>query len=300
MKPFWATQAIILVFLSGYCISCRTAGPMNAQKDPQIQPNEIWVDRPPAGTEKAIVILLHGLNLRPQKMDDWSKALKSHGALVVRLALHGHEERLGHMSEVSASLWREQFKKALKEAQALTESELPIYFMGFSLGALVGLEWLAGNENPLINGIKKMVLIAPAIATPWYSEPAIGVLGIFGKGFILPSRSPKEYRATKGSSVAAYQALLELKKSLLAQSFRNTNMPTLILLDKHDELIPSNEVKNIITKYHLGQWILDIVDNTVAYQNYGFRHLLVDEGSVGKDLWEALIKKVVSHFSLSL
>lgn len=80
--------------------------------------------------------------------------------------------------------------------------------------------------------------------------------------------------------------------------FKNTNIPTLLMIDKYDELVPSSNIKKIITQYRLSKWVLDIVDNRFAHDNYGFRHLMVDEESVGKHLWDELGKKVLSHFAL--
>lgn len=296
--PHWIFKTIIIAILSGYWTSCKTVGPMNFPLETEELANEIRIDRP-LSNEKAVVILLHGLNLKPEKMDDWAEALKSHGAITLRLSLHGHNQSLANIRDVTGEMWREQFKKAVSVAQSLAEDKLPIYFIGFSLGALVGLEWLALDKNPHADQIKKMVLIAPAIATPWYSNAALSMMSLFGNGFMVPSRSPKEYRVNKGSSVAAYKALFELKCSLLEKKFKNANVPTLILIDKYDELIPSKEIKKIIGEHRLGQWALDIIDNRVAYKNQGFRHLMVDKGSCGPGLWENLVKKVLSHLALS-
>ncbi|HXW60630.1 MAG TPA: alpha/beta hydrolase, partial [Myxococcota bacterium] len=204
----------------------------------------------------------------------------------------------GPMRDVSAEIWRKQFDQAAKEANRLAKKDgLPLYFMGFSLGALVGLEWLAQSDNDGPK-IERMVLVAPALATPWYSKTVLLMFTIFGKGFSLPSRSPKEYRANNGSSLAAYKALFDLINSLKSHNYKNANIPSLVVMDKHDELVPYKAIKQIISERHLGQWKLDIVDNKVAEQNYGFRHLLVDRQSVGQTLFLDIIAKVKQHLRL--
>lgn len=270
---------------------------MNTNKETLKTPT-ISIEYPTNGENKAVVLLLHGLNLKPERMNDWATIFRSQGAYVTRFTLYGHQGSLEGMKDIDANMWRKQFKDALIEAQSLAFSEgLPLYFVGFSLGALIALEWLSHQEG-MEQPIKKMVLIAPAIATSWYSKTAVSLLSFFGKNLKLPSRNPVEYRANNGSSLGAYQALFEIKDSLEKNAFKNSNVPTLVLIDKHDELVPSKAIKNIINERKLGQWTLDIVDNKFAKKNYGFRHLMVDEQSMGKVLWSSITEKVKEHLKL--
>jgi esterase/lipase len=254
----------------------------------------LWTQEP-QGQTKAIVVLLHGLNLKPEKMDDWARLLSDHQALIIRLSLYGHQGSYEEMRDVTAEKWQEQFKEAMHMAQEEAKKHaVPILFVGFSLGALVALESLSHEHWP----INKMVLIAPALSIPWYSETAIKLLSVFGKGFMLPSRSPKQYQANKGTSVAAYQALFELKNSLEQNKYKNNNIDTLVLIDKNDELVSSKDIENIIDKNRLSLWALEIVDNNFAQKNYGFRHLMVDQEAMGKKLWDKVSKRVLGHLEL--
>jgi pimeloyl-ACP methyl ester carboxylesterase len=282
----------VVYFLSFY-ISCVTV--TNMDQDIITKPIYKIEQKPPKGPKKAIVVLLHGLNLKPERMDDWAQKLSFHGSHVISFALYGHGDDKNHMAKVTANIWREQIDEAILLAQKKALGEVPVYFLGFSLGALVGLEALSRHPNAIF---QKMVLIAPALSTPWYSRGAIKALSIFGKGFILPSRSPKEYRAHKGTSIAAYQALFELLDSVMAHEFKNANVSTLLLIDQHDELVDSKDIRKIIWDYKLSQWQLEIVDNRYAYDTYGFRHLMVDEESVGQELWEHIANMVINHLGL--
>lgn len=283
-----------------YLFGCATVGPMNNSHDPydpRFAHDSIYVDEP-TQAPKAVVLMLHGLNLKPARMDGWAQLLSAHGGKVMRFALHGHAGEAKHMAEVKAEHWHEQFNKAIQEAhQHAQKLQVPLYFVGFSLGALVALEWLATQPETKLY-INKMLLIAPAIATPWYSRAAAGLLSVFSKNLTLPSRSPKQYRANAGTTVAAYDALFKLKKSLEEARFKNANLPTLVLIDKHDELVPSERIKNIIVDHSLGRWELSIVDNRFAQENYGFRHLMVDQESVGPHLWAELSQQVIKYLNL--
>lgn len=299
MNLFQRIVLILLVTITCiYIVNCQTVDGMKTEIDNRFANNALWVDQPQNSKPKAVVILLHGLNLKPAKMDGWANMLTQNGALVIRFALYGHRGFFGEMAQVKEEVWRKQFVEALEKAQELSlQHKAPIHFMGFSLGALVGLESLTHFAKSNI-AIEKMVLIAPAIATPWYSHAAVSMFSWLGRGFTLPSRSPKHYRANNGTTIAAYQALFELKKSIHDKKFLNCNVPALILIDKHDELVPMEGVKKIINDNKLSHWQLEVVDNRNAYRNFGFRHLMVDEEAVGPDLWKALAKKVIHHLNL--
>jgi esterase/lipase len=295
MRRWYDIFAVFTGLILGvYSSSCATVKPMNDR----FAANSLWIDEPKYKPQaEAVVLMLHGLNLKPAKMDGWAELLSAHGAQVRRFALYGHAGDPSHMAQVTAPIWREQFDKAFHDAHSYAqELQIPLYFVGFSLGALVALEWLSGQ--PELNKMAKMVLIAPAIATPWYSHVAAGVLSVFSKNISLPSRSPKQYRANKGTTVAAYEALFELKNSLELNKFKNTNIPALVLIDKHDELVPSARIKKIITEHRLSQWQLTLIDNNFAQENYGFRHLMVDQESVGPQLWAELCDQVLNYLNL--
>lgn len=297
-----ARVAFFCIVLVGYWCGCATVSSMkNNEKNAAETAIEtkIWHEEPQKGPVKAVVILAHGLNLRPQKMDGWSQILSRHGAQVIRFALYGHTGDEAHMQTVTSDVWRAQFDEVMKIAKIRAEEDdVPIYFIGFSLGALIGLEWLSRKPAEFGDGFNRMVLIAPAVSVPWYSRFAIKMLSVFGKGLMLPSRSPEDYRANKGTSVAAYQALFAMKDSLEHNNYRNANIDTLVLIDRHDELVDSGDIRELITKERLGNWKLQMVDNRFAYTNYGFRHLLVDEDAIGKELWQNLSGLVLKHFQL--
>lgn len=290
-------SVICFIILSELLSGCSTVSVMKKSDSAKIH-TEIWHQEPSTKEVKAVVLLLHGLNLRPAKMDDWAALLSDHGGHVVRFALYGHTGDYQHMKEVGVEIWRHQFQEAFAVARAKAEEYgVPIYFVGFSLGALAALEWIACEKSSTAL-IEKMVLIAPALSIPWYSKVAINTLGIFGRGLMLPSRSPESYRANKGTSIAAYQALFALKDSLEKKKYKNANVSTLVIIDREDELVDSRGILKIIKEFKLSSWKVQIVDNRFAYDNYGFRHLMVDQAAIGKNLWQTLNGLVIDHLNL--
>lgn len=244
---------------------------------------------------KAIVVLAHGLNIKPDKMDDWAKIFTN--ASILRIGLSGHYEELENMQDIQALKWQEDFMQAMKLALEKSKfHNVPLYFLGFSLGGLLGIDWQENNISE--HNFQKMVLIAPALRIPWYSSSLIKFVSFFSSKALITSRTPKDYRANNKISLSAYKALYEIKNNLDKKGIMRSNVPTLVIMDKNDELIPVKEIKSLFNEYRLNNWRLEIVNNKFAYDNYGFRHLLVDENSVGKELWSILTAKVLEHFSL--
>jgi pimeloyl-ACP methyl ester carboxylesterase len=288
---------IITILLNGYLYGCLTINQMKPNEEKNFK-TTIWQNRPRDQKPIAVVVLAHGLNLKPNKMDDWAQILSSNGALVIRFSLYGHTGNPSDMANVHQEIWRKQFDEVMSVASVTAKNDnLPIYLVAFSLGALVGLEWQAHAQEHY-HMFEKMVLIAPALSLPWYSKPVINMLSILGHSLMLPSRSPSRYRANPGTSIAAYQSLFALKKSLEEKKYKNANVKTLVLIDRHDELVNSKGIKKIIEGFKLNHWALQIVNNRFAHHNYGFRHLMVDQDAMGKELWQSLSKMVLHHLKL--
>lgn len=259
----------------------------------------VWHEAPAEGRVRAVVVLLHGLNLDPGRMDGWSAMLRRHGALVMRLPLHGHSGDAAHMREVTADRWRGEFNLAVEHARSEAgQLGVPLHFVGYSLGALVCLEWMSRQPEGA-RVFDALVLAAPALSVRRYAERAIGLLSALGSRVMLPSRSPRRYRATRGTSIAAYQALFALKATLDGNQFRNANQPTLVLVDSRDELIDSRGISRLIERHRLERWTLTAVDKRGSRGSVGMRHLLVDEEAVGPELWAAIEQAVVRHLGLT-
>ena len=106
-----------------------------------------------------------------------------------------------------------------------------------------------------------------------------------GRG-IVKSVSPAAYRAQEGASIAAYKALFALEKRLEKQSFAKNNVPTLVFVSPHDELISQGKLKRLIKKFALLNWTLKAVSNEGSMVRPVYNHLTIDEGCLGKENWE--------------
>ncbi len=287
---------VFILFFSG----CKTTNYLLPVEIKSLE-NDILIRFPKNNQSiKAVAVIAHGLNFKPEKMDDWSALLVSNGAITMRFSLYGHNGDLEFMRQASEEIWRQQFDKALIKAHLLAEQHgVPLLFLGYSLGALLGVDWLS-RQVPGSRLFDKMLLLAPAIATPWYSELAKKILSQLDPKLIIPTPSPKGIRANQGSSVNAYQSLFRLKDYIEVLNYKNANIPTLVIVDKYDELTPFEDIKYIIRQRQLSLWEISLIDNKYAKENYSFRHLIADKKSVGLSVWQQMSTKVLKYFGLHL
>lgn len=228
-----------------------------------------------------IALVGHGLNNSPASMEQITGLLNSWGIAVVPIELAGH---LGNdpdspMPVVRAAEWQENFAQAYQAASlSVKRAKVPFYFVGFSLSTVVTL---AALQNPEYH-FDKMILLAPPLIVNAQSR-AVKILPANGTN--IPSMMPRELRAHKGTSTAAYHALFETMDEVkLTPALAAT--PTLVVIDAKDELVDARKTVERI-KQEAPRWIVRTI--TVEKPGgYGFHHLLIDEKCVGQQTWAAM------------
>lgn len=250
-----------------------------------------WIN--PKSQIKAISLVAHGLNLRPSKMDALSKELSKSGIKVLRVSLAGHRGSKKEGLYTTHDAWRNEFQAhyclAYKEAKS---QGVPLYFLGFSLGALVGLDFLNTQEH---HDISRMLLIAPASDVHWYSEIP-GKLGWIGGRISLPSKNLKEYRSQPSTSLASYRSMKKAQASLKKMNVKSLNIPTLIYVDPDDELVSLKKINKRIKENKLDQWNTKELSNSGSTLKKTYHHLVVDKASMGPHQWELLKRELKRHF----
>lgn len=269
--------------------------------------NEFTLEWFPAISTKpaiAVALVVHGLNVYPCRMSPIIQLLTENGVDAFNLALHGHggnysehpglsleDARLESFRQVSYRLWRDEFHAAYTEATIRAEhiGHVPIYLIGYSLGGLIGCDSFA--DSPDVD-FAKMVLFAPALKIRPVSY-VLRPLSPFPR-IIIPSASPEGYRCNRGTSMAAYNALYIAVDHFDRNVGRKLNIPTLVFLDKKDELVSYSETRKLIDYAGLTRWRLYTVEkDKTAEQRY--RHLIIDASSVGQAMWEKITATIISH-----
>jgi alpha-beta hydrolase superfamily lysophospholipase len=260
-----------------------------------------WFSSPRAA---AVVLVVHGLNVKPQMMGSLIEALTRRGLEVLNVALHGHggnyppqvgisaaTARLAALRQVSAGLWRTELHAAYRVA-ALRAAQLggvPICFVGYSLGGLMGCDLFADASDV---HFARMVLLAPALQI----HPASYILRLLAHSphTVIPSATPAVYRANQGTPIAAYQALYAAIAHFEAHAGININVPTLLLMDKQDELVSYTKIRRLLATAALTQWqIKPVTKGPGATMRY--HHLLIDAASVGPARWQTMAAAITGH-----
>lgn len=239
-----------------------------------------------AAKPKAVVVLGHGLNVRPSKMDELAQFLQENGSDVYRLNLSGHQESLEDFKIVTWKTWNSEFSEAKSEALARAHSlRVPLFFLGHSLSGILAL------SEP--ERFEKLILFSPPIVVKTASK-LIRIFQVFGDRFCLKSFNLPEYRAHDCTPMAAYAALFE-GISALKMKLSQFNIPTRVFLDPKDELVSFVGLKTFMFQNQLSNWSLSPINANPASQKI-LHHLIIDEESVGLSQWSSLKRQIIKHF----
>jgi esterase/lipase len=241
---------------------------------------------------RGVVIVVHGLNVKPSKMGTPSaegtlvKLLLDSGYHVYRVTLKGHSGPLEDMQNVTQSDWVHDAYFQYCQAKTLAESgQLPLYLLGFSLGALV-YEVLMNEETATPVQFEKAILFSPAVAIKPVAKTVLWLQPFTNESSIIRSVSPEEYRAQTGASIAAYKAVFNMEELLCSSSFRNSNVRTIIFIDKNDEMVSTRILYERINQYGLTNWRMYEITNTGASVRPQYHHLLIDSKCVSASTWK--------------
>jgi len=251
-----------------------------------------------------VALVIHGLNLRPDKMESII-ALLTHSCIdVLNLSLRGHgknyaqkanvdgsKARMKTFKTVSYKLWiKETYQAYALAGNRSREKQVPLFLIGFSLGGLMGATLFASYPGVYFN---RMVLLAPALHIYTINYLA-KLLSLFPR-LVIPSFFIKSYCSNRGTPVAAYNALFEAIEHFNKNMAQKLNVPTIIFIDKQDELVSYRRLKRIIKNRRLHQWKLHLVKKSTTGAKEKMHHLIIDESSIGKDAWNEMRELIIHH-----
>jgi esterase/lipase len=253
---------------------------------------------------KGVALVIHGLNLKPDKMDSIITLLTQFDIDVLKMSLSGHGKnytpkididtgraRMETFKKVSFRLWREETYQAYDIAEKMShEKGVPLFLVGYSLGGLVGVHLFATCSAAYFN---RMVLLAPALNlhTLYY---AAKFLLPFPK-LVIPSFSPASYRANLGTPVAAYHAVFETIEHLHQNMTSKLNVPTIVIIDPQDELVPYKRLEQTIKSRNFDHWEFHLLKKSEKDAKKIPHHLIIDESTAGKDSWKKMKHFIIHH-----
>lgn len=209
--------------------------------------------------------------------------LTSRGSDVYLIQLSGHSEKGIDIKNVTAALWQQEMLAGYTIAkQAAISQKLPLYFLGYSLGALLGQSMIGLTQKG--SGFDKQILLAPATAIRKRSY-VLRFLFFFSKKMLLPSFTPQSFRANKALPLRIYQILFAEEKKLWSAKEPQLNIPTLILIDPKDELISHTKLLQWINQFKLSQYRVIALDSDLRNRMSQYHHLIINEQTMGSANW---------------
>ena len=252
-----------------------------------------------------VAIIVHGMNVRPLKMLEIVYELTKMDIEVFSLSLQGHGannskyddsqdivSRMDAFKAVSYNIWNKELTDAYEIARLQSsEKNVPIYFVGYSIGGLLGVDLLASNSKVQFD---RLILFAPALTVKPYCFQ-LRMLSYFSN-YVVPSATPRSYRANDGTPIAAYNVLFETISNFDQYNMSRINIPILVFIDKKDEFVSASALEKFVKQYHLDQWKICYIENQTKSKRV-YHHLIIDSQSVGKKTWAKIVSRIQQHIS---
>lgn len=277
------SAALLLLFSLSACNTTRRTafhGPRVTQK----------ISHHHTENPSAVTLILHGLNVNPDRMESLIRLAEKMDQDVFVLRLTGHRGDPEAFKQVTRLVWLQDIEEAYHRAKKhASKLNVPFYFIGYSLGGLLMQDFLSNIEKNGA-GFDKQVLFAPALSLNWYAH-AIKSAFIFHDGIYIPSLAPRDYSANKKIPVAAYKSLFASFNALHERGFDKLNVPTLIFVNRKDELVSARGMQKLVEDQKLTEWQIIPVDTQHSTRRERYNHIIIEEAAVGKKEW----KKITTH-----
>jgi len=243
---------------------------------------------------KGMALVVHGLNLRPERMQSIITVLNDAGIDVLNLSLRGHgnnyakninvatdDARLESFRTVSFVVWLDEIYRAyVKVRDRAARKKVPVFFIGYSLGGLMGCNLALSHPDVVYD---RMVLFAPALNITVKSYLLKALMPF--PNIVIDSLSPISYRSNEGTPMAAYKALFEAIEHFESNMNDKLNTPTIIFIDEKDEFISCSTLIEMIVRKNLDQWQINVVQKDHDVEEKISHHLIIDKTSVGENMW---------------
>ena len=309
MKKYWFIAAACLVIVSVLAFVYQRSGDAPAVGRTSLAVTEIsarysvrWYPKSIFKRLQGVAVVVHGLNLKPDRMASLIRLLNRVGIETVNVSLHGHgdnylhdgdaeDARLDSFRSVTYTLWSSEVYEAYRKARLLAErKKAPIFFIGYSLGGLLGCELLVSRSDVRFD---RMILFSPALKIQL--QPYLLKALMPFPDFVLDSLSPAAYRANKGTPMSGYKALFEALNRFEKNLNAKLNAPTVVFLDPEDEFISYGDTQAMIEGTPLDRWTLVPVRKSLPEADSYAHHLLIDETVMGKVMWSQIEATMISH-----
>jgi esterase/lipase len=226
-----------------------------------------------------------GLNVIPSAMQALVEWLNDGGSHVFLVKLSGHHADSVGITEVTQEIWVADMLEGYGAARAAAgEQGVPLHFLGYSLGALLGQFLLAMPGHEI--RFDKQVLFAPATAI---RKRNYLLKLLFGwDSLTLPSYAPERYKANRRLPMRIYKIMFEMEAELWKMG--RVSVPTLVFLDPRDELISYKKIRRY---FGMGAVIVPL-SSRMRGRYGGYHHLIINASTMGETNWALVVEKMRS------
>lgn len=233
---------------------------------------------------------MHGLNVRPSAMLDLVDWLNKKGSDAYLVKLSGHHANSVPLHEIRADAWQTEMINAHRLAKkTASDNNVPLFFLGYSLGGLLGPAMISGREGNYT--FDKQLLFAPAIGFRIRSH-FVKFSFFLNQDYKLPSFTPKEYRANHKLPIRFYKMMFREERLLKKNKFNHVNIPTLVFIDPADELISHRKLEKLFKKFRLTNFRFIPLDKDLTGREMKLHHLIINERTMGEKNWKLVTSEM--------
>lgn len=276
---------ILLFFLGGILISGLFT-PVYAQELPLEQCERWWA--PTGQKTRAVIVVTHGLNLRPDRMDEIAKAYSKEGYLVYRPAFTGHCGDPQKYFQVQYEQWDSDAKRiyftAYRRAQSL---HVPLHLLAYSFSGLI-FQSKAEEYN-----FKNRIYIAPALATKFWYPFTVWFAKLF-PGMHIKTVNLPTYAANEDSGLRSLLAMDVFYQRWQNGAGRKKQISAQVWMNKGDELLSFSDTEKLAKQEG---WDFHEVKNDKATLPHPANHLIINEESMGQEQWQRFLSSSLQFLS---
>jgi esterase/lipase len=233
------------------------------------------------------VLIIHGLNLKPTKMNALSRFYHEEGFNVLRLSLTGHADDFERLKKITAEDWIADVKKGFRFLAGRHDAK-QIDLLGYSLGAIAGV---AAEQAHRLE-FARMVLLAPPFEVTAMSAMVQSLFEF--ENLSIPSRFSPAYRAgyslNPSTPIPAYKALFKLRE-LVQKSVPSgfINKFGIVFASDRDEVVDAKKSRNFVEAVSAFETVR--VEKANSKVRPEMHHLIIDRESLG-DTWDFLLQEI--------
>lgn len=260
-----------------------------------------WYEHKSGKDPAGAALVIHGLNLRPDKMESLIAVLNEAGYDALNLSLRGHgtnylphpgldaaTARLDALKTVTSDLWKAEALAACNRVQNRTarQNQAPL-LVGCSMGALIGLDLFTSRADVRFD---KLILLAPALKLHGHNH-LIRLLAPF-PCLVIPSPNSPAYLANRGTPMAAYNSFFQILAHFHEHLSARVNVPTITFIDPRDEIVSYDGLQDLVRESKLDRWQIHPVRKGAIRDQKILHHLVIDEPSTGEDAWQNMVELI--------